>query len=72
MGEISAASSEQSSGVTQVGEAVTLMDQATQRNAALVDEMAAAAPSLRGQADDLVNAVAVFQIYGSRSALLLK
>lgn len=72
MGEISAASSEQSSGVTQVGEAVTLMDQATQRNAALVEEMAAAAPSLRGQADDLVNAVAVFQIHGSRSALLLK
>ncbi len=72
MGEISAASSEQSSGVTQVGEAVTLMDQATQQNAALVEEMAAAASSLRGQADDLVNAVAVFRIHGGGSALLLK
>ena len=72
MGEISAASSEQSAGVTQVGEAVTLMDQATQQNAALVEEMAAAASSLRGQADDLVNAVAVFRIHGSGSALLLK
>ncbi|WP_345061502.1 methyl-accepting chemotaxis protein, partial [Acidovorax lacteus] len=46
MGEISAASSEQSSGVAQVGEAVTQMDQATQQNAALVEEMAAAAASL--------------------------
>ncbi|KRD55166.1 hypothetical protein ASE52_02510 [Acidovorax sp. Root275] len=72
MGEISAASSEQSAGVTQVGEAVTLMDQATQQNAALVEEMAAAASSLRGQADDLVNAVAVFRIHGSGSALMLK
>jgi methyl-accepting chemotaxis protein-1 (serine sensor receptor) len=72
MGEISAASSEQSAGVTQVGEAVTMMDQATQQNAALVEEMAAAAASLRGQADDLVNAVAVFRIQGSGSALLIK
>ncbi len=46
MGEISAASSEQSAGVAQVGEAVTQMDQATQQNAALVEEMAAAAASL--------------------------
>ncbi|PJI98133.1 methyl-accepting chemotaxis protein-1 (serine sensor receptor) [Acidovorax sp. 69] len=72
MGEISAASSEQSSGVTQVGEAVTLMDQATQQNAALVEEMAAAASSLRGQADDLVSAVAVFRINGNGQALVLK
>jgi hypothetical protein len=62
MGEISAASSEQSSGVAQVGEAVTQMDQATQQNAALVEEMAAAAASLRGQANELVQAVAVFKV----------
>jgi methyl-accepting chemotaxis protein len=62
MGEISAASSEQSAGVAQVGEAVTQMDQATQQNAALVEEMAAAAASLRSQAGELVNAVAVFQL----------
>ena len=62
MGEISAASSEQSAGVAQVGEAVTSMDQATQQNAALVEEMAAAASSLRSQAHELVQVVAVFRL----------
>ncbi|WP_296510918.1 methyl-accepting chemotaxis protein, partial [Rhodoferax sp.] len=62
MGEISAASSEQSAGVSQVGEAVTQMDQATQQNAALVEEMAAAASSLKSQANDLVQVVAVFKL----------
>ena len=62
MGEISAASSEQSAGVGQVGEAVTQMDQATQQNAALVEEMSAAATSLHGQAQELVQAVAVFKL----------
>ena len=61
VGEISAASSEQSQGVAQVGEAVTQMDQATQQNAALVEQMAAAAASLSAQAGDLVRAVAVFK-----------
>jgi methyl-accepting chemotaxis protein len=65
MGEISAASSEQSAGVAQVGEAVTQMDQATQQNAALVEEMAAAASSLRSQAQDLVQTVAVFKVDSS-------
>ncbi len=62
MGEISAASTEQSMGVQQVGEAVTQMDQATQQNAALVEEMAAAASSLKSQAQELVQTVAVFQL----------
>jgi len=62
MGEISSASSEQSAGVAQVGEAVTSMDQATQQNAALVEQMAAAASGLKGQADDLVQAVSVFKL----------
>jgi len=62
MGEISAASSEQSAGVSQVGEAVTSMDQTTQQNAALVEEMAAAASSLKSQANDLVQVVAVFKL----------
>jgi methyl-accepting chemotaxis protein len=62
MGEISAASSEQSAGVAQVGEAITLMDQATQQNAALVEESAAAAESLKGQTEQLVRAVAVFNL----------
>ena len=60
--EISAASREQSAGVQQVGEAVTNMDQATQQNAALVEEAAAAAGSLRIQAEQLVRAVAYFRI----------
>ncbi|MBA4193401.1 MAG: methyl-accepting chemotaxis protein [Comamonadaceae bacterium] len=65
MAEISAASKEQSDGVGQIGEAVTQMDQATQQNAALVEEMAAAASSLRTQASDLVQAVAVFRLTGA-------
>ncbi|WP_271010171.1 methyl-accepting chemotaxis protein [Paucibacter sp. B51] len=62
VGEISAASSEQSSGIAQVGEAVTQMDKVTQQNAALVEESAAAAESLRLQAAQLVQAVAVFKL----------
>ena len=64
MGEISAASSEQSAGVAQVGQAVTLMDQATQQNAALVEQMAAAAGSLNTQAQELVQTVAQFKLGG--------
>jgi methyl-accepting chemotaxis protein len=62
MGEITAASNEQALGVTQVGEAVSQMDQVTQQNAALVEEMAAAASSLKGQAGELVDAVAFFNL----------
>ncbi|MBT3068592.1 methyl-accepting chemotaxis protein [Rhodoferax sp. U11-2br] len=62
MGEISAASTEQSLGVAQVGEAVTHMDQATQQNAALVEQMAAAASSLKSQAKNLVQVVGTFKL----------
>jgi len=62
MGEISAASHEQSAGVSQVGEAVMQMDQTTQQNAALVEEMSAAAGSLNQQAQDLLDAVSVFRL----------
>jgi len=62
MGEISSASNEQYLGVSQVGEAVTQMDRSTQQNAALVEEMAAAASSLKAQAQDLVQTVAVFRL----------
>ena len=68
VGEISAASTEQSQGVAQVGEAVTQMDQTTQQNAALVEESAAAADSLRKQAQDLVDAVSVFRLSASAGA----
>jgi methyl-accepting chemotaxis protein len=60
--EISAASAEQSSGVQQVSASVTKMDQTTQQNAALVEESAAAADNLRAQAQQLVQAVAVFKV----------
>ncbi|KPF42333.1 hypothetical protein IP87_11075 [beta proteobacterium AAP121] len=62
MGEISSASTEQSQGVSQVGEAVSQMDQVTQQNAALVEQSAAAADSLKQQAQQLVSAVAVFKL----------
>ncbi|WP_311223023.1 MULTISPECIES: methyl-accepting chemotaxis protein [unclassified Acidovorax] len=62
MGEISAASAEQSAGVDQISEAIVHVDQATQQNAALVEEMAAAASSLSAQARELVRATAVFRL----------
>ena len=68
MGEISAASNEQSQGVAQIGDAVNQMDQATQQNAALVEESAAAADSLKTQAQQLVGAVAVFKLAGQEAS----
>ncbi|WP_458232889.1 methyl-accepting chemotaxis protein [Roseateles sp. P5_E8] len=62
VGEISSATTEQSSGIHQVGEAVGQMDRVTQQNAALVEESAAAAESLQTQAQRLVQAVAVFKL----------
>ena len=69
MGEISAANTEQSMGVAQVGEAVTLMDRATQENAALVEESAAAAASLNVQAERLVHVVSVFKMQGQAARI---
>ncbi|GAA0767019.1 methyl-accepting chemotaxis protein [Ideonella azotifigens] len=62
MSEISAASTEQSAGVLQVNQAVVQMDLGTQQNAALVEEMAAAACSLKSQAGQLVETVAQFKL----------
>ena len=62
VGEISSASREQSSGISQIGEAITQMDKVTQQNAALVEESAAAAESLKMQAEQLVQAVAFFKL----------
>jgi len=61
MGEISSATEEQSSGIGQINLAITQMDQATQQNAALVEQAAAAAGSLEEQARRLKDAVAFFQ-----------
>ena len=65
MGEISTDSHRQSEDVSQLGEAVTLMDSMTQQNAQLVEQMAIAAGSLKSQADDLVQTVAVFKLSAS-------
>jgi len=62
MGEISAASMEQSTGIEQVNQAITQMDQVTQQNAALVEEVAATSESLQEQAQSLIQAVAVFRL----------
>ncbi len=62
MAEITAASKEQAVGVAQVGEAISSLDQATQQNAALSEEMASAADQLKGLADALVNTVSVFAL----------
>lgn len=60
--DICAASAAQSHGVHTVGTAVSSIDHSTQQNAALVEQMAAAAASLRSQSDELVQAVGVFKL----------
>jgi methyl-accepting chemotaxis protein len=62
IGDITTASSEQSDGIAQVNQAVTSLDQMTQQNAALVEESAAAAASLKDQAQRLNQAMAVFVV----------
>jgi methyl-accepting chemotaxis protein len=61
MSEISNASTEQAQGVSQVGEAIIQMDEVTQQNAALVEEMAAASTHLSQQAMELTRNVALFK-----------
>jgi len=74
IGEITAASSEQSAGVSQVNKAISNLDQMTQQNAALVEESAAAAQSLREQADHLAREVSMFKVnaasYGPAQAAI--
>ncbi len=62
MSEITAASAEQSSGISEVNQAITQMDEMTQQNAALVEQAAAAAESLQEQAALLADAVSVFKL----------
>ncbi|WP_193099613.1 methyl-accepting chemotaxis protein [Burkholderia sp. Z1] len=68
MSEITSASVEQSVGIEQVNQAVTQMDQLTQQNAALVEEVAAAAASLNDQTAHLMQAVSVFELGDGRAA----
>ena len=68
IGEIAAASQEQSHGIEQVNDAVMKMDDMTQQNTALVEEAAAAAESMMEQANELMNAVSVFSLYDNEPA----
>ncbi len=67
IGEISAASTEQRDGIGLVNQAVTQLDQMTQQNAALVEESAAAAQSMREQAQRLMDVVGRFNVGSERS-----
>ncbi|MGK5079003.1 methyl-accepting chemotaxis protein [Janthinobacterium sp. HLX7-2] len=64
MGEITAATQEQSHGIEEVNQAIAQMDQMTQQNAALVEEAAAAAESMQDQAQKLADAVSIFKLGG--------
>jgi methyl-accepting chemotaxis protein len=66
IGEITAAASEQSGGIGLVNNSVTQLDQMTQQNAALVEESAAAAESLKEQAQRLAESVQLFKLQPAR------
>ena len=68
MGEVTAASQEQSAGIEQVNQAITQMDEVTQQNAALVEEAAGAAAALEDQASNLMRVVSVFKVNGMQAA----
>ncbi len=72
IGEISAAAAEQSSGIGQVSLAVADLDQMTQQNAALVEQSAAAAQSLKDQSGQLTSALAGFRFQGPPPAPLAR
>ncbi|OYT91143.1 MAG: methyl-accepting chemotaxis protein [Burkholderiales bacterium PBB3] len=66
--EISNASKEQTASVRVVGQAISMMDQATQQNAAMVEEIAAATGGLQHEANQLVNAVSIFRLSAIESS----
>jgi methyl-accepting chemotaxis protein len=68
MGEIAAASQEQTAGIEQINQAITQMDQVTQQNAALVGEAASASEAMQEQAGNLARMVSVFKLDSMRMA----
>jgi methyl-accepting chemotaxis protein len=66
MGEIATASGEQSDGIEQVNQAICQMDEATQQNAALVEQAAAAAASMQEQAHAMLQEMRLFKLAGDR------
>ncbi|MGV7210782.1 methyl-accepting chemotaxis protein [Oxalobacteraceae bacterium A2-2] len=71
VGEITAASQEQSSGIEQINQAIIAMDNVTQQNAALVEQAAAAAGALQDQAERLTQAVGVFRLGAGQEGVAL-
>jgi methyl-accepting chemotaxis protein len=73
IGEITAAASEQSDGIGQINSAVSQLDQMTQQNAALVEQSAAAAESLKDQAVRLSDVMSIFRLdsHGSNAVTTL-
>ena len=69
MGGITTAAAEQSDGIAQVNAAISQLDQMTQQNAALVEQSAAAASSMKDQADRLASLVATFKLDGNALAV---
>jgi methyl-accepting chemotaxis protein len=65
IGEITAAAAEQSQGIDEINNAVVQLDQMTQQNAALVEQSAAAAASMRDQSEQLAEVVNTFKLSGS-------
>jgi methyl-accepting chemotaxis protein len=68
IGEIAVASGEQNAGISQVNQAIAEMDNATQQNAALVEQAAAAAASMQQQAAVLHDSVSVFKLHADHAA----
>ena len=69
MAEISAASQEQASGIDQVNQTITQMDETTQQNAALVEEASAAARAMEEQAAGLAHTVSVFRTDAAQASV---
>jgi methyl-accepting chemotaxis protein len=72
MQEIAVASAEQGSGIEQINQAVTQMDDMTQQNAALVEQTAAASASLQEQASTLVTSMSIFTLGNERPAVTMR
>ncbi|OWY30668.1 methyl-accepting chemotaxis protein [Herbaspirillum robiniae] len=72
VGEITAASSEQSSGIEEINRAITQMDEVTQQNAALVEEAAAAAQAMQEQAQNLTQAISIFKLSHAATASVIE
>lgn len=70
MGEITAATLEQSHGIEEINQAITQMDEMTQQNAALVEQAAAAAASMQEQSEKLLLSVSIFKLHEEQKAVV--